>query len=292
MVTSADAYRQYYSSRSGYKYPTTTLTPTVLRNLNYDTSKVNLADRVEGVYLADYAKKLLDNPVSFGGGGGGSGSNTGIFRGFRMPNTETDPTPDTPLNWNDILARSQAPYDTLSAQLRELVEKERGNIAQATSQAVNSLGSVDPLAGYRETYRAAEVAPAAAMSYLNAIGANPAQVEAQRNLANQLIGAGMTSQQGFSSAVDQANQNYRLAQLAEAYLNQQRADAGLGAMSTAQQGAISMAATQQRNDIAKMLLEVQLQLLQQAASGNLDKIKPDDVQPSLSWASQFLGLGA
>jgi hypothetical protein len=44
--------------------------------------------------------------------------------------------------------------------------------------------------------------------------------------------------------------------------------------------------------LAKMLLEVQLQLLQQAAGGNLNRIKSNQAQSGLGWASQFLGLGA
>lgn len=251
----------------------------------------NIQERVLANTLANF--DVFKELGKIRGTGTGGGSNTGIFRGFGGFGGEaTQPTPDTPLNWNDILAKAQAPYDTLSQQLRALTETERANIAQATSQAASALQSIDPMAAYRETYRAAEATPAAAMSYLGAIGANPAQVEAQRNLANQLMAAQSASQQGFGSAVDQANQNYRLAQLSEAYLNQQRANAGLGAMSAAQQGAIGLAATQQRNDIAKMLLDLQLQLLQQAASGGLDRIKADQVQPSLAWASQFLGLGA
>lgn len=242
-------------------------------------------------YVSTLPKIAIATPTTSGGGGGGSG--TGVFRGFRgLSGTKEEPAPDVPLNWNDILARAQAPYDALTAQLRALAETERGNIAQATGQAVNALGSVDPLAAYRETYQAAQAAPAASIGYLNAIGASPAQVEAQRNLGNQLLAAQTASQQGFGSAVDQANANYRLAQLSEAYLNQQRALAGVGASAGAQEAAIGLAATQQRNELARTLLETQLQLLTMAAQGQFDKIKPEDIQPSLSWASQFLGMGA
>lgn len=209
---------------------------------------------------------------------GGSGGGGGGFRGFNFNvggvGTGDQQSGDRPIDWNELLEASTRPYGALSEQLRALTEAERQRIQSATSSAATFLGETDPMARYRETYRALEAPTASAASYLGAIGANPAQVEAQRNLANQLMAQQAAGQQTFSGAVDQANQNYRLAQLAEAYANQQRGMIGLESASSAQQAAIQMAATQQRNEVAKMMLEAQLRLLEiQAQQGQVNPFR-------------------
>lgn len=199
-------------------------------------------------YIDPYTARLLQ--VRGGGGGGG------FSGGFRMPQGAS------PLNWNDILARAQEPYSALIERLKATTEAERQRIGQATNAATTFLGEIDPMAGYRESFQALSAPTASAATYLGAIGADPAQVQAQQNLANQLMAQQAASQQGFAGTVDQASQNYRLAQLAEAYANQQRAQYGLEATSGAQQAAIEMASTQQRNELAKMILDAQLRLLE------------------------------
>lgn len=201
-------------------------------------------------------------PGATSSGGGGLGGFKGINFFDGMSGSGMDRSGGGSINWNELLEASTRPYSGLSDQLRALTEAERQRIQSATSAATTFLGEVDPMAGYRETYRALEAPTASAASYLGAIGANPAQVEAQRNLANQLMAQQAAGQQTFSGAVDQSNQNYRLAQLADAYANQQRGMIGLESASSAQQAAIQMAATQQRNEVAKMMLEAQLRLLE------------------------------
>ena len=221
----------------------------------FNVSDAGLTKSKTGVSRAPYIDPYTAALMRGGRGGGGGGMRFGDIS--ILPGQSA-----TPIDWNSLVESSTKPYEALGRELGALTEAERQRINQATSAATTYLGEVDPMAAYRETYRTLEAPMAASSSYLGAIGANPAQVEAQRNLANQLMASQAAGQQGFAGAVDQASANYRLAQLADAYANQQRAQTGLGAASNAQQIALQMAAAQQRNQIAQMALEAQLRLME------------------------------
>jgi hypothetical protein len=169
------------------------------------------------------------------------------------------------IDWQAILEGIRKPYESLRTSLSDLVNAERGNIQTGASRAATFLGEMDPMAAYRETYPTFQAPTAAASTYLGAIGASPAQVEALRNLQNQMMASQSASQQGFGQAVDTSQNNFRLAQLADVYANQQRADAALGQQYGAQSAAIDMARIQQENVMRQQILETQLRLLEMAA---------------------------
>jgi hypothetical protein len=199
---------------------------------------------------------------------GGTGVVASPLSGFGFRGTQNEKTKPTQqgIRWDDIISRVGQPYGTLQARLADLVNAERGNIQSGASRAATYLSEMDPMAAYRETIPALQAPTAAASTYLGAIGADPAQVQALQNLQNQMLSSQATGQTNFGQAVDTSQNNYRLAQLADVYANQQRADAALGQQYGAQTAAIDMARINQENAVRQQLLELQLQLVQMAAS--------------------------
>lgn len=159
-----------------------------------------------------------------------------------------------------VIERIRETYGNLGSQLRQMSADEAQRIAQSTGSTVRALQSVDPLAGYRETAPMFNAPQASATSYLSAIGANPAQVQAQQALANQMMASQSAGQSAFAQAMDQYAQNYRRAQESEAYTNQDRALAALNYATQAQNLGIDMARMEQENAIRKMLFEYQIAL--------------------------------
>lgn len=198
-------------------------------------------------YIDPYTARLLT--VRGGGGGGGFGG------GYERPQAPG-------INWDEIMASTKRPYDELSALLNQVSDQERQNIQSGASRATTFLGEMDPMAAYRPTFQSMEAPQAAMTTYLNAIGADPAQVQAQQALSNQLMANQAMNQQQFGSAVDTSQGNFRQAQVMEALLNQQRATSALGLNTGVQQAAIGMSAMQQQNAIRQMLLEAQLRLIE------------------------------
>lgn len=192
--------------------------------------------------------------------------------GFRMPQTETPQPTQQGISWESILQGVGQPYRDLMGNLGTLVEQERNNINAGAGSLASYLSGMDPMAGYRETAPALQAPTAAASTYLGAIGADPAQVQALQNLQNQMMASQSAGQSAFGRAVDTSQANYRAAQLAEAAMNQQRAQAALGNQYGAQTTAINMARIQQENAVRQALMELQLQLIQMAAQnkGEID----------------------
>ena len=192
--------------------------------------------------------------------------------GFRMPKPDTPPPTQQGISWESILQGVGQPYRDLIGNLGTIVEQERNNINAGAGSLASYLSGMDPMAGYRETAPALQAPTAAASTYLGAIGANPAQVQALQNLQNQMMASQSAGQSAFGQAVDTSQANYRAAQLAEAAINQQRAQAALGNQYGAQTTAINMARIQQENAVRQALMELQLQLIQMAAQnkGEID----------------------
>ena len=289
MATTADMYKQYYSSRSGYTYPTTSSSGAPLLSLDNTRELIpgtGLTERTlvsgglwGGFRLPEYRIGVSVLPQATlplpsapkTGGTGVSRSPLSGFR-FRMPEQEqTQPTPQG-ISWESIMQGVGQPYRDLIGQLNTLVEQERGNINSGASSLASYLQGMDPMAGYRETAPALQAPTAAASGYLGAIGADPMQIQALQNLQNQMMASQAAGQSAFGQAVDTSQANYRAAQLAEAAMNQQRAQAALSSQLGGQTAAINMARIQQENAVRQALLELQLQLIQMAAQnkGEID----------------------
>jgi hypothetical protein len=176
--------------------------------------------------------------------------------------TQQESAPDTRPGVFDQIRQS---YGALTDELMRMRDDYSRQIGESTGSTARFLEMVDPTAAYRVTAPSLQASPAAATSYLQAIGANPAQVEAQRDFANQMMASQMADQTGYQRAVDTTNQAYRQAQLAELYRNQAEAQAGLNATTMGQRAQIGMAQLQQENAIRNALLEYQLALLQAQA---------------------------
>lgn len=166
------------------------------------------------------------------------------------------PAPTTP----PVIENIRQMYGNLGTQLNQLSATEADRIAQSSGNTVRALQAIDPMAGYRQTAPMLAAPQAAATSYLQAIGANPSQVTAQQALANQLMQSQSQSQDAFTQAMDQYANQYRRAQEAEVYSNQDRALAALNAATQSQNVGLQMARMEQENAIRKMLLDYQIAL--------------------------------
>jgi hypothetical protein len=306
-MTALDAYKQYYSSRSGYTYPTATK-PIV------DGSDVKLynyvADKKAATNYDALASNLLGNYIP----GNTSTGGTGVMRapyidpltaallssgwdGRRIGgfgDSQRTETPGPSINWDAIFSSVGDPYSRLQSQLGQTVESERRRIDSGANVAANSLQTTDPMAGYRETYPSFQAPTAAASTYLGAIGANPAQVQALQDYQNQMMASQSASQQGFGQAVDASQGNWRLAQLADIYSNRQLADSQLGQQFGAQSTAIGMAKNMAEASVRQELLALQMELIK-AAMSQRDGIKSgpgNDQRITLSSLLQGLGTGS
>lgn len=212
-----------------------------------------------GVMRAPYIDPYMARILSRRGRGGG------VLGGFSIP---TEPAVDPVVqSINDQIAKYGTQYADILRRLQETVNTERQNIGTASSRAATFMGEIDPMAGYRPTFTALQAPTAAASTYLGAIGANPAQVQAQQALANQLMASQAQDQQAFGSAVDDAQKNYRLAQLAQIYANQAQAESALGTSLGAQQTALSLSQMDREDKLRQALLEYQMQLQLAAMKG-------------------------
>lgn len=207
--------------------------------------------------------------------GGNTGNKTGVVKlptwsdligwkgsmplGKRNP-TQTPAGPTTP----PVIDRIREVYGGLENQLGQLTADEAQRISQSTQNTLRALQSLDPMASYRESAPMLAAPQAAASSYLGAIGANPAQVQAQQALTNQLLSSQAGSQSSFSQAMNDYLGNYRQAQQADVYTNQDRALAAMNYATQAQRFGLNLARMQEENAIRKMLLEYQLALATQA----------------------------
>lgn len=175
-------------------------------------------------------------------------------------------------------------YGNLESQLGQVSAAEANRIAQSSGSTLRSLQGIDPMAGYRQSAPMLAAPQAAATSYLQAIGANPSQVTAQQALANQLMQSQSQSQDAFTQALNDYATQYRRAQEAEVYSNQDRALAALNAATQSQGVGLQMARMEQENAIRKMLLEYQIAMAQAQAQGRGAASR----MPSLSDVSRVL----
>ena len=186
------------------------------------------------------------------------------FQGINFPRNAGPQQPSGPPPPPPVIQRIRDLYGGLESQLKGISADEAQRIAQSTASTVRSLQSIDPLAGYRESAPLLSAPTAAATSYLQAIGASPTQVTAQQALGNQMLASQTANQSAFAQAMDQYARDYRRAQEAETYRNQDQALAALNYATQSQNVGLQMARMQQEQEIRKMLLEYQLALAAKA----------------------------
>lgn len=200
---------------------------------------------------------------SGGSAGGGTGVYRTLFSGADVKGAPKEaPAEDTRPGIFDMVRQQ---YGDLENQLTELSRQYASGINESTGSTARMLQTVDPTAAYRVTAPSFAAPPAAATSYLQAIGANPAQVQAQQAYMNQMMQSQAGSQSDYQRAVDQANTAYREAQVAELYRNQAEAQAGLGAATQGQRAMLNMQRLKDEQGIRNALLEYQLALMQAQA---------------------------
>jgi hypothetical protein len=198
------------------------------------------------------------------GGGGGRGVTRGLFANAQVRGTGQpgEPAQETRPGLFDMVRQQ---YGDLESQLMELSRQYATGINESTGSTARMLQGVDPTAAYRVTAPSFAAPPAAATSYLEAIGANPSQVQAQQAYMNQMMQSQAGSQSDYQRAVDQANTSYREAQIAELYRNAAEAQAGLGAATQGQRAQLGMQRLKDEQGIRNALLEYQLAILQAQA---------------------------
>lgn len=198
-----------------------------------------------------------------GGVGGGTGVRTGPFgRSINLGGTgRGEPQPPGPTG-PSLLDQVRSSYGALTSELERMRQQYAQDIGQSTSSTARYLEGVDPTAAYRVTAPMLAAPTAASATYLNAIGANPSQVEAQRDFINQMLASQTASQGAYSQATDMSNQAYRQAQIAELYRNQAEAQAGLNAAAMGARTNVGLRQLEQEQAIKNALLEYQLALMQ------------------------------
>lgn len=209
---------------------------------------------------------MNDRAYTQTGGGGGRGVTRGMFGGAKFGGGPgvAQPAEEAQPGILDLIRRQ---YGGLENQLMELSRQYATGINESTGSTARMLQSVDPTAAYRITAPSLAAPPAAATSYLEAIGANPAQVQAQQDYLNQMMQSQAGSQSDYQRAVDQANAAYREAQISELYRNAAEAQAGLGAATQGQVAALGMQRLKDEQAIINALLEYQLAAMKESGGG-------------------------
>lgn len=207
------------------------------------------------------------------------------YSGLNIPRPPT--TPPEPV-LPPVIQNLRNLYGELGGRLAGMSADQAQRIAESSSNAIRAMQTIDPMAGYRQTAPILATPEAATVSYLNAIGASPAQVSAQQALTNQLLSSQGQSQAAFSQAMDDYARNYRAAQQADVYTNQARALADLGYATQAQQTGLDLARMQQEQELRKILLEYQLNLAKKAMSTGGAMANPRLMSEALANASSVL----
>ena len=125
-------------------------------------------------------------------------------------------------------------YAGLGTQLGEIGTAAQGRIDAATAQAMERLAGIDPEAGaFQWNVQAGGVPQAAAVNYLQAIGASPAEVDAARMLGESLIEQQLGTASQLSAGTQAGLNRERAARQAASTLLAQQATGGLSAQQAA-----------------------------------------------------------
>ncbi len=265
MTTDAKAYKQYTASRIAANASNRAKMGPV-----YDSGINRSIDQRMARLNAPIGNSTLDGLLAGGsvGGAGGRGSGTGVDRGpfgnFRRRSGGGEQGPPEPTG-PGLLDQIRSSYGSLTDELERMRQQYAQDITQSTGSTARFLEGVDPTAAYRMTAPQFAAPTAASATYLDAIGANPASVQAQRDFMNQMMASQSQSQGEYSRATDLSNNAYRQAQLAELYRNQSEAQAGLNASAMGARTGIGLKQLEQEQAIKMALLEYQLALMQKSA---------------------------
>lgn len=199
----------------------------------------------------------LNNAIAQGvlGGDGGAGGGAGGGGGGGA----ASPDYTAALNLlNERLAGVGARYAPMYEQLASAAAASTGQINDATAQALARLSQVDPEAAFQWAVQQSQTPGAAGMDYLQAIGANPADVEAVRALNDALLAQQLAVSQQAAGGYSQALAAERAARQAASALMQQEALQNLAAQQAAMRAKIADAERAARQSIEDEILQYQL----------------------------------
>ena len=147
-------------------------------------------------------------------------------------------------------------YDNLSTQLGATSGTARGQIDQATANAIAQISRQDPLATpINYSAGTTQIPQTALNNYLNAIGASTGTVDAGRNFLQGLIDASASGAAQSQAAQQQAYDAQRQAGISALTGNQQFQQANLSTATQAQQMAIAQAKEKERKALEDQILE-------------------------------------
>jgi len=150
-------------------------------------------------------------------------------------------------------------YDNLSALLGTTSGTARGQIDQATADAIAQINSRDALATpINYSAGTTQIPQTALNTYLNAIGASTGTVDAGRNFLQGLIDTGASSAAQSQASQQQAFAAQRQAAIDALTGNQQLQQGNLAASTQAQQLAIASAKERERKAISDQILQLVL----------------------------------
>lgn len=151
-------------------------------------------------------------------------------------------------------------YDTLSSQLGTTSGTARGQIDQATANAIAQINRQDPLATpINYSAGTTEIPQTALNNYLNSIGASTSSVDAGRNFLQGLIDTGASSAAQSQASQAQAYAAQRQAAIDALTGNQQLQQGNLASATQAQQMAIATAKERERKALMDQILQYVLQ---------------------------------
>lgn len=186
--------------------------------------------------------------AAMGGGDGGGGGSAGPSYDLTALTNYV----------NQQLADVGALYGGYGTQLEEQRAAAAQRIADANAAALARLQSSDPMAGFQYQVQPSVQPMAGGMDYLRAIGAPTTQVDATRQLGQQLMAGQMQSAQDFANQIAAAQEADRLARIAAVESAGLQGVSGLESTAAAMQEQIRLAQLAEERRLQELLLEAQL----------------------------------
>lgn len=198
---------------------------------------------LEGLRLQNQLRQ--QPPAAVGGGGGAATPATPDYSGAIQ-------------KLQDQIAAVSGRYDPYRQQLATAAAASRGQIDAATTQALARLAQVDPEAAFQWAVQQAQTPGAAGMDYLQAIGANTADVEAVRALNDAILAQQLAASQQAAGGYQAALAAERAARQAASELMRQEALQNLAAQEAAYRAQIQDAERAARDALQQQLIEYEL----------------------------------
>lgn len=159
---------------------------------------------------------------------------------------------------NDAIARVGETYGGYGATLEEKRVAAAQRIADANAAALARLQGVAPMAQFDYRFQPTVQPMAGGMDYLRAIGAPTSQVDATRQLGQQLMANQMQSAQDFANASADAAAQERLARIAAVEAAGLQGVSGLESTAAALQAQIAASQVAEERALQQALLENRL----------------------------------